>query len=348
MTAIRSTLLRLGLIASLPLAGSALAQQTAVGGDPVLKANPDDSVIVDETPLPDGPIGFLHPERDQEERARRKLNLEVAFPEPLEPFLRLEKVDHVANGVALRNRARGYIHLRGVPLRSTVVRSFLFWNFSDGDAVGTPSREVLFDGNLVPGRKIADNSDPCWGHVGNHSYMADVTRYTNQSGGPNQDYEVVLPFPRGTSTTGQNPWLPFEPQAARLQGATLVVIYQNEGTSGPLALYTPPGDNMFFGNALYVLATPGAGPAHFTSIGADGQRGFGHNNFASNETTFFNAPQIAGPPVAASDWDGSDGLPLPQLWDTHTHIVNSQPISAVRYFSGGDCLVPVGFVVDLQ
>lgn len=53
-------------------------------------------------------------------------------------------------------------------------------------------------------------------------------------------------------------------------------------------------------------------------IGADGQRGCGHDNFASNELTYFNSTLIAGPTVAASDWDGDDGLTLPQLWDTHT------------------------------
>ena len=81
-------------------------------------------------------------------------------------------------------------------------------------------------------------------------------------------------------------------------------------------------------------------------VGADGQRGIGHTNIG-NELTFFNGSQIAGPPVASSDWDGSDGWPLPQLWDTHTHNVTlNGSISSVRYQGSLDCLVPVAFVID--
>ncbi len=83
-------------------------------------------------------------------------------------------------------------------------------------------------------------------------------------------------------------------------------------------------------------------------VGADGQRGQGHDNTASNELSFFNNNQIAGPPVASSDWDGSDGWPLVQLWDTHTHRVTLKgDVSQVDYQAGGnDCLVPVAFVID--
>jgi hypothetical protein len=70
---------------------------------------------------------------------------------------------------------------------------------------------------------------------------------------------------------------------------------------------------------------------------------------ASNELTYFVGTQIAGPPVPASDWDGSDGLTLPQLWDTHTHEVRiSNGVSQVDYVQNVDCLVPVGFVLDQE
>lgn len=70
---------------------------------------------------------------------------------------------------------------------------------------------------------------------------------------------------------------------------------------------------------------------------------------ASNELTFFDGAQIAGPPVAASDWDGADGLTLPQLWDTHTHEVRiGNAVSVVDYMQAADCLVPVGFVLDQE
>jgi hypothetical protein len=267
----------------------------------------------------------------------------------IEPIFRAERVSHVANGVAMRNRTRGFIHSRGVPLGAKVVSSFLLWNLSDFEEKGADTTPVLFDGNLIVGRKTADNTDPCWGRAGNHSYIADVTSYTDQSGGPNQDYEVTLAFTTDTATNGENPWASPPSSKTLLEGASLVVIYRTDATTGPLYLFAPPGDNMFLSSASFFLPTPGLGDGLFTSIGADGQRGGGHDNFASNELTFFDGAQIAGPPVAASDWDGSDGLTLPQLWDTHTHHVKlSNAISQIDYANVFDCLVPVGFVLDQE
>jgi hypothetical protein len=280
------------------------------------------------------------------ERYAHRENIKV---DKVDPIFRAERVSHVAHGVALRNRTRGFIHSRGVPLGSEVVRSFLLWNFSDSQKEGADSAPVLFDGNLIVGRKTADNTDPCWGRDGNHSYIADVTDYTNQTGGPNQDYEVTIPFNSDTSTSGQDPWSAPESSKTLLEGASLVVVFRNERTQGSLFLFAPPGDNMFLSNASYGLPSPGLGNGLFTMIGGDGQRGSGHSNFASNELTFFDGMQIAGPPVAASDWDGSDGLTLPQLWDTHTHEVQiTNGISQVEYVQNVDCLVPVGFVLDQE
>jgi hypothetical protein len=267
----------------------------------------------------------------------------------VDPIFKAERVSHVANGVALRNRTRGFIQSRGVPLKSQVVRSFLLWNLSDSEKTGADGMPVLFDGNLVIGRKTADNTDPCWGRAGNHSYIADVTDYTDQTGGPNQDYEVTLAFSADTSTSGQDPWTSFDGSKTLLEGASLVVIFRNENTEGPLYLFAPPGDNMFLSSASYSLPSPGLGRGLFTMIGGDGQRGSSHSNFASNELTFFDGVQIAGPPVAASDWDGSDGLTLPQLWDTHTHEVQiANASSQIDYQQNVDCLVAVGFVLDQE
>jgi hypothetical protein len=121
-------------------------------------------------------------------------------------------------------------------------------------------------------------------------------------------------------------------------------VHRDAETTGTVYVYAPPGDNMLTTTANYVLVSPGLGAGTFTMIGADGQRGGGHDNAASNELSFFDGAQIAGPPIAASDWDGSAGWPLPQLWDTHTHNVRiGNAVSKVRYQAGADCLVPVGF-----
>jgi hypothetical protein len=267
----------------------------------------------------------------------------------IDPSRKFEFADHVANGIAMRNRTAGTIHLRGAPVPSKVLAALLYFNFSDQSREGRRTVPVLFDANLVVASKTGDHDDPCWGMAGNHSYVADVRPFVPIGGHLNQDYQVVIPFDEQTSTTGQNPWSPLEPdQKVRVEGATLVVVYRTQDTTGAVFVYDAISNAMFAGTAQFDLLHPGLdGIGRFTMTGADGQRGFGHDNFASNELTFFNGDQIAGPPVASSDWDGSDGWPLVQLWDTHTHNVKlSGAVSSVRYQSPGDCLVPVAFVID--
>jgi hypothetical protein len=81
----------------------------------------------------------------------------VAVPE----FVHFTSSQHVANGVALRNRVSGTIHLRGVPAGRSVRAAYLYWNFSDASAVGAATAPALFNGNAVSGTKTADNTDPC-------------------------------------------------------------------------------------------------------------------------------------------------------------------------------------------
>ena len=280
-----------------------------------------------------------------------KLELLIPAPRPrIEPAFKFAKARHVANGVAMRNRTSGTIHLRGVPNGRRVISALLYWNVLDNAFIGSNTFPVLFNGNRVNGTKTADSPDPCWsGVIGSHSYVANVTQFVDGSGHPNQDYEVVLQFDELTSTTGQNPWDPVEFQDVRAEGAGLIVVYEDP-FSGPLYIYDDLSNSMFFSNATFNLGhNLHRRSALFTMFGADGQRGFGHNNLLTNEMTFFNLAQIAGNPVTNSDWDGSDGWPLPQLWDTHTHIVSLfGNTSTVRYQTGGDCLVPVAFVIDVN
>lgn len=265
----------------------------------------------------------------------------------ISPSFTLKDADHVINGIALRNRTSGWIPLRGIPIGSTVQQAFLYYNFSDGSEIGNRRSSVLFDGNLVEGTKTADNTDPCWGMAGNHTYRADVTSLIPATN-PNGDYEVVIDFNKRTSTTGQNPWSPIEPQTKRLEGATLVVVFSNESTIGKeVLIYDALTGSEFSGSATFTLSHPAlSGNGLFSMSGADGQRGGGHDNAVSNETGTFNGTQFSGPPVAASDWDGSAGWPLPQLWDVHTHIVKlAGTCSIVKYTANGDCLVPVVFIL---
>ncbi|GAB61060.1 MAG: DUF3344 domain-containing protein [Candidatus Jettenia sp.] len=273
----------------------------------------------------------------------------------VDPINVISNASHVANGIALRNKTSGWIPLRGVPDGSTVVKAFLYWNFSDTNATGLGS-VVVFNGNRVNGIKRADSADPCWGLTGNHTYRANVTPFI-PANNPNQDYEVVINFNGIISTTGQNPWAPTESQTKRLEGATLIVVYSNASTSGKqVRIYDALNGSEFSGSATFTLTHPAlSGSGLFTMCGADGQRGSGHDTHAntSNEKTTFNGTQVAGTSVAGGDWDGSTGLPLPQLWDVHTHVVTFSGTSSIVVYTAKDpnaanldCLVPVVFVLE--
>ena len=94
------------------------------------------------------------------ERYAHRENIKV---DKVDPIFRAERVSHVASGVALRDRTRGFIHSRGVPTGSEIVRSFLFWNFSDTEKEGADSAPILFDGNLINGRKRQTTPTPAGG-----------------------------------------------------------------------------------------------------------------------------------------------------------------------------------------
>ena len=260
----------------------------------------------------------------------------------LDPTRRFEFADHVANGVAMRNRTAGTIHLRGAPVPSRVLAALLYFNFSDGSREGRRNVPILFDGNRIVADKTADHVDPCWGMAGNHSYVADVTRLLPIGGHLNQDYPVVVQFDVETSTTGQNPWSPAEPdQKVRVEGATLVVVYRTQDTTGSVFVYDALNDSMFAGTAQFDLLHPGLdGLGRFTMAGADGQRGFGHDNGASNELTFFNGSQIAGPPGRQQRLGRKRRLAAgPALGHAYPHRQAGRqrierPLSGVRRLSG--------------
>src|SRR4051794_12731195 len=65
----------------------------------------------------------------------------------VEPNRKFEFADHVANGIAMRNRTEGTIHLRGAPVPSRVLAAFLYFNFSDGSREGRRNMPLLFNAN---------------------------------------------------------------------------------------------------------------------------------------------------------------------------------------------------------
>jgi hypothetical protein len=120
--------------------------------------------------------------------------------------------------------------------------------------------------------------------------------------------------------------------------------------------------NHFLNLPIQVAAT------RHTRLGADGQVGSGLNNFnaTTNEQTFLAGPipqpfvQIRGNGSYASgsedsDWNGHDGEPLNQLWDTHTlnipNVITPGPLVTsyrVRYVANADCIGPVAHVITAR
>jgi len=258
---------------------------------------------------------------------------------------------HVVNGVALRNMMSGTIATRGVPAGAPVKAAYLYWNYGNNVSVGTATEPMIFNNHLVIGTKVADGAGLCWGTTGTHTYRAVVTPFIPLAN-PNQDYYIGG---SGETTSGLNPWT--SPATIRKNnGAALVVVYGGTTLApvlGDVMLYDRlSGTAMLGGTSTFTLTHTAlaTGAAQFSMVGADGQRGVTHTNTSSNETGKFNTVQFSGPPVAASDWDGSEGLPLPQLWDVHTHNVslNGTTSSVVEYATPSDCVMPVAFIIDKQ
>ncbi len=172
---------------------------------------------------------------------------------------------------------------------------------------------------------------------------------------------TLLPGASG-STGGEDPWtLVVYPL---FEGASLVIVGTGTATT---SIYDKglAGKTFLAGNGLaYTLALPVASKgvsALFDNIGADGQTGSSRTSISTlaNEVTTLNGVKIAGPGSAAndSDWNGSSGLPLPQLWDDTGHNIIAEAGAGttalnftIRNSGSGyyDCLTPVANVVAVQ
>jgi hypothetical protein len=282
--------------------------------------------------------------------AARQATPPAALPAALTPF-DVVKGDHLASGISLRNRGGGVINLRGVPIGSTPVKAYLWWDILGANLPNSMS--VSINGVAVPGTRVGVGADPFWGQANNFAYRAPVPLYLLFNG-INGDY-VMAGFPSG-SGNGQNSFDP--PYTGPLaEGVTLVVVYRPpSGGFATTYLYDAPASGqMFFNTWTTALGGIGAGSsqAKFTMIGADGQIGNGLTPFTATtqEKSFFAGTQIAGPGGIEndSDWNGSDTGPLNQLWDTRTHLVQMPSAGTppqIRYDAPFDALVIVAFVLS--
>jgi hypothetical protein len=177
----------------------------------------------------------------------------------------------------------------------------------------------------------------------------------------NGSYQLTI-LPGGTGlANGANPWAaPIVTPA--WEGASLVLI--GPGTGAVSIFDAGLAGRTFVAPFTYSLNLPVATVAGrnllFDNIGADGQHGFGRNDFnvgIADETTTIGVLPIAGPGsnYNDSDWNGSSGLPLPELWDDTGHDITAAAppgttVLNVSITQGGggvlDCLVPVANVLQ--
>ena len=275
-------------------------------------------------------------------------------------------LDHVANGVGTRNAGFGTIRLRGTPPGAVAVRAFLYWGtIYDGAAIPINAR-ATFNGRHVIGRVVGVSAPPCWPGSFFAAYRASVIALLTP--GIDGDY-LVSDLPTSLKD-GRDPWLHAPVPAPRplSEGASLVVIYAHNSTPLSARVFLNQGAAMFFGTVDINNALPQPVPNYsiskHTRLGADGQ--VGSSTFAilpvTDERTFLgpnpgSLTQIKGPGSGFngdSDWNGTDGGPLNQLWDTQTSSFFEQLIPpgstsyTVRYVSNGDCIVAVAHVLGVK
>jgi len=307
----------------------------------------------------------------------------LVTPAAATTFLRFTgRVDHAAAGTGLRNFDSGTIRLRGVRQGSTVVRAFLFWAMICPVGADCPATvPIEFEGRTIDSRLFCTGGQPCWvAGASLGAYIVDVTGLmpgTTTAAVANKvingDYQISrFPYNAG-ERDGRNPWTPVTTLTPKVEGATLLVVYSNPNLSTSGRVYLHRGCDLFSGtlnvsNTINPVAPSTINVAKLTHFGADGQVGTGTSATpaASGEKTFFGGPaancaaaalvQISGDGSTRnldSDWNGADGVPLNQLWDTHTTTVTGllrggAANYCVRYVSTGDCMNAIGYALTVR
>lgn len=265
-------------------------------------------------------------------------------------------------GVALRNRGTGNIGVSGVV--GAVKAAFIYWavinpilGVSDrvrlqrlANPPATPASAVV----TLIGTPVGVGPQPCWIGTLITVYRAAIPLGVATGNG---SYQVTLLPGAAGSTAGGDPWL--APVVLPLwEGASIVMIGTGTGTVDLFDVGL--AGSTFIGSLMYtLLLSPNTAvtPKLWDNIGADGQIGASRTAMAgvSGETTTINGVAVAGPGSVYlnSDWDGSSGFPLPQLWDDTGHNITTSFVPAGTTVltvvfgpaNGTDCLTPVANVV---
>jgi hypothetical protein len=269
-------------------------------------------------------------------------------------------VDHVANGVGTRNLGKGTIRLRGVPFGAVAVRAWLYWGTIIRAAAPPATDTAVIDGVKVTGTLVGSSLPPCWPGDFFVAYRASVI--ARLKAGINGDYVIEIAT-SAVASNGQDSWFKPTPPNPLSEGASLVVEYADRDVAAGAKVYYNNFARRFFGPIVINNGIFPALPAYtvlkHTRLGADGQVGISTiaETPITDERTFLAGVQIRGTGGGINldpDWNGNDGGPLNQLWDTHSDTFTQQLIKPgalnyqVRYVANGDCIVAVAHILGVK
>lgn len=285
----------------------------------------------------------------------------------IKPSVVMQGATYATAGIALRNRGAGNISISG--LVGAPALTFIYWAvICPATACPAASAQIQIQRlypvpasavAVLPGALIGVGPSPCWGAGNVFIFRAPVPPAIATGNG---SYQLTILAGGQAIVNGSSPWSAFAVPA--WEGASLVMIAPSAAGVGIVSIY----DIGLAGTVFvpvpafnYALALPVAAPGNATfldNIGADGQHWFPRGAVlpVSDEATDINAVPIAGPgsQYNDSDWNGSAGFTLTELWDDTAHDITAAAPAGTALLnvsiSGSgfpaDCLVTVANVVQ--
>jgi hypothetical protein len=287
---------------------------------------------------------------------------------------------YATGGVALRNRASGYIQISGLPAGSQTQAAYLYWAVLAGPNTTKTQLKDMGEVSLcgvepktacsgtLHGTLLNIGGDPCWGSVGTYVYKVAVSATVAKGNGAYLFSEFKSAY---GLTDGEDPW-DGNVVFPAWEGASLVIVGTGGASVGLIdgqAGTTFSGGSPSYSNFYQLPATVGTDTTVLLdNFGYDGQLGTSRFADIANEQSFaegwpsltnniqfagWAAPLLPGLEATDSDWDGSSGWALPQLWDDTGHDISNAFESGdtwvlVQYNSFGDCIGTVGAVLSVN
>jgi hypothetical protein len=286
-------------------------------------------------------------------------NVELA---PMSAVAALSGASYATGGKGMRNQGAGAIVLNGAnpPIQAALIYWAVITNGppTAADQSLTVQRQFptpVSSVATVTGTVVGSGPQPCWSGTTITVFRGTIPLTVATGNGL---YKVTLKSGASGTTNGADPWV--AGNLPLFEGASIVLV--GAGT-GNVAVYDSGLSGATFNTSLsYSLILPATATGALTlwdNIGADGQQGKSRTSLFAKETTTINGHAVAGPGSAYndSDWNGSAGYPLPQLWDDTGHNVTAASPSGTTRLNvtfktnnstTPDCLTPVANVVEVH